>query len=146
MGFLNCLVYLLLSGLCIFFVRSWIKDKKFPFKSYKFEKEGKIYEKIKIKKWKTKLPDASVIIHKIVPGFMPEKRIRNIKKTDLKVLVKESCVAEATHTMAAVFGFLCIKICGKKVSVVISIINALWHIPFIIIQSYNRPRLQKFCV
>lgn len=149
MGFVNCLIYLIVSGLCIFFIgrifpRKFIKEKCFPFKSYKFEKNGKIYEKIKIKKWKTKLPDASVIIHKFVPKLMPEKRIRNLKKANIETLVKESCVAEMTHFLAALCGFLCIKIWYKKWGVVLSIINMICHIPFILIQRYNRPRLEKF--
>lgn len=149
MGFVNCLIYLIVSGLCIFFIgrifpRKFIKEKCFPFKSYKFEKNGKIYEKIKIKKWKTKLPDASVIIHKFVPKLMPEKRIRNLKKANIETLVKESCVAEMTYFLAALCGFLCVKIWYKKWGVVLSIINMICHIPFILIQRYNRPRLEKF--
>ena len=55
------------------FPRKWIKEDKFPFRSFAFEKNGKIYDKIKIKKWKTKWPDASMVIHKIIPQI-PVKR------------------------------------------------------------------------
>ena len=67
MKFLYCILYLIISGVIIFLIgriypRKWINENKFPFKSFKFEKEGKFYNKLRINKWKTKLPDASVII------------------------------------------------------------------------------------
>ena len=58
MNFLNCLGYLLIVGIAIFligrlFPRRWISADRFIFRSFAFEKEGKIYDKIKISKWKT---------------------------------------------------------------------------------------------
>ena len=81
MKFLYCFLYLIISGIIIFligriFPRKWIKEHKFPFKSFAFEKNGNIYEKLNVKKWKTRLPDASTIIHKVLPKFMPVKRIK----------------------------------------------------------------------
>ena len=80
MNFLNCLGYLLIVGIAIFligrlFPRRWISADRFIFRSFAFEKEGKIYDKIKISKWKTKLPDMSVLITKIIPRFMKKKRV-----------------------------------------------------------------------
>lgn len=147
MELVYCLLYLILSGVIIFFIgrifpRKWLKEDKFPFKPLKFEKDGKIYEKLKIRKWKTKLPDASVIICKFLPNFMPKKRLENKPNEKIKILIKESCIAESTHLLSAIIGLYCIKI-WKKFGIIISTVWASLHIPFIIIQRYNRPRLIK---
>lgn len=147
MSLINCLLYIVISGVLVFFIgrvfpRKLIKENAFPFKSFSFEKEGKIYDKIKIKSWKTKLPDASVIITKILPNFMPVKRIKTNSKENIEILVKESCVAESTHVFAALLSLYCIKI-AKKIGMYISLIYIFLNVPFILIQRYNRPRLKK---
>lgn len=148
MEFIYCVLYLIISGIIVFFIgrivpRKWIFENKFPFKSFKFEKNGKIYEKLKVQKWKTKLPDASVIINKIVPGFMPIKRMKIKSKEYIKILEKESCIAEINHVIVSVLGLLCMRIWKKTGGKIISIAYILFNIPFIIIQRYNRPRLNK---
>lgn len=149
MQFLDCVLFLVISGLAIFligriFPRQWIKADKFPFKSYKWEQNGKFYEKLKVKKWKTKLPDASVIIGKIFPKFMPKKRINGADKRNIKVLVKETCVAEFTHLTSALLGLFCIKL-WKGWGALVSAVWIALNLPFVIIQRYNRPRLIKAC-
>ena len=146
MKFLYCILYLIVSGIVIFligriFPRKWIKYNKFPFKSFKLENNGIIYNKLKIKKWKTKLPDASVIICKFIPKFMPIKRIKTNKKEEIEVLVKETCVAESTHFIAALTGFFCVRIWKSLGGWIISFIYLIWNYLFIMIQRYNRPRL-----
>lgn len=145
MKFLNCTLFLLISGVIVFFIgrffpRKWIKEESFPFKDFKFEQKGKLYDKIHIKQWKTKLPDASLIIGKFFPKFMPKKRIEGDAKNKIKTLIKESCVAESTHFLCAIIGLYCAKI-WKFWGVIISVIWAVWHSLFIVIQRYNRPRL-----
>ena len=147
MEFLYCVLYLMACGIIIFLLgriypRSWFCENHFPYKSYKWESDGQVYRKIGIHKWKTKLPDASVIINKIVPGFMPKKRLDSTGKEKIQTLVKESCVAEFNHFLGAVSGIVCVRI-WKKYGFIITIANSLWHIPFILIQRYNRPRLLK---
>lgn len=150
MGFINCILYLITSGIIVLligrlFPRKWIREKSFPFKSYKFENEGKIYDKIKIRFWKTKLPDASLIISKISPNFMPKKRIDKIEDSNekIKVLVKETCVAESTHFVTGLLGLLCIRIWNKLGGKLIAVIYFVWNMLFVCIQRYNRPRMLK---
>ena len=135
MEFLYCVLFLICSGILIFFIgriypRKWINEKAFPFKSYKFENNGKFYNKFKIKKWKTKLPDASVIISKIIPGFMPKKRLDKNPKEKIKVLIKESCVAEMTHAVSAIVGWFCVKI-WSKYGFYMSVLWTCFNLPFI---------------
>lgn len=124
------------------FPRKWIKEDKFPFRSFAFEKNGRIYDKIKIKKWKTKWPDASKLIHKIIP-CIPVKRFDEKSPKKVKTLIKESCVAETTHIVAFVLGFFAIFLWGSVLGVLLTIVYALANIPPILIQRYNRPRLMR---
>jgi len=119
--------------------RRWIKENSFPFKPLKIERNGKIYDKLKIKKWKLKLPDASLFFHKIFKKI-PTKRLEGNKKEKIAVLIKESCVAEMTHFVALVLGFFCIKIWKNMGGWIVSIVFMILNLPFILIQRYNRPR------
>lgn len=149
MDLLNSIIYLVLSGVFIFLIgriypRKWIHLHKFPFKSFAFERQGKIYERLNIKKWKAKLPDASRILGKLFPWLMPTKRLEGNSNKKVAVLLKETCVAEMTHVFAALTGFLCIKICkSSAIGIIVSTVNAVWHVPFVMIQRYNRPRFLR---
>lgn len=149
MEFLHCIIYLASMGILVFligryFPRKWILENKFPFCDFKFEDNGLFYERIfKIKKWKTKWPDASMILHKFFPKHYPKKRIERCDKQKIPVLIKESCIAESTHVIAGLLGFLCIKIWKKSGGIVLSITWALFNLPPILIQRYNRPRLKR---
>lgn len=111
----------------------------FPFRLYEFENSGKLYEKLSIKRWQNKLPDMSRIFIK----FMPEKRLSECTDGKLAVMINETCVAELTHIILALLGFLCIVICNNIVAVICSALYFIGNIPFIMIQRYNRPRLVR---
>lgn len=145
---LFCLSYLVSMGIIVFlcgrfFPRKWILENHFPYKSFVFEKQGKIYEKIHIRKWKTKWPDASKLFNKILGEFYPKKQIESNDTAKISVLIKESCIAESTHFIAILLGFFCLKIWFSVYGFIISVLWMLWNIPPIIIQRYNRPRLKK---
>ncbi len=144
MRFLKSILFQICMGIVVFFIgrlipRKWIREDKFPFKSYRFEKNGEIYHKIKIMQWKTKLPDASLIISKFLPKFLPAKRLENQEK--IPVLIKETCIAEATHTAAGILGFVCIPIWGGIGSWLAAILFSLYNVPYVLMQRFNRPRL-----
>lgn len=144
MRFLYSILYILCVGIVVFLLgrlypRKWLRADCFPFKSFKFEKNGMIYNKIKIMKWKTKLPDASLIITKVLPKFMPRKRLDN--ENNIPTLINETCIAEATHVVAAILGFGCVFIWNGIGGWIMSILFLLFNIPFVIMQRFNRPRL-----
>lgn len=144
MQLLRTIHYILCTSVVVFILgrvypRKWIFENRFPFKSFRFEKDGRIYNKINIMKWKTKLPDASVIITKIIPCFMPRKRLD--QNNQIPILIKETCIAEITHVLAAILGFGCVFIWEGVGGWIVSIAFLLFNIPFIIIQRFNRPRL-----
>lgn len=138
------ILYLLGISVLAFFLgriypRMWIHEDAFPFKSFSFEKNGNVYHKLKIMKWKTKFPDMSMILAKIIPGFMPKKRLE--AADNVSVLIKETCIAEGTHFWVSVFGFGCVFIWKGIGGWILSLLYLLINIPFIIMQRFNRPRL-----
>lgn len=144
MHFWHSFLYLLCLSIVAFILgrlypRKWLRPYAFPFKSFKFEKNGMIYNKIQIMKWKTKIPDMSMIITKILPRFMPKKRLAD--ENNIPVLIGETCVAEATHVIVAILGFGCVFIWNSIGGWILSVLFLLINVPFIIVQRFNRPRL-----
>lgn len=148
MELLNCLIYLAISGILVFILgrltpKKWIPENRFPFRAFEFEKEGRIYEKIKVHKWKNKVPDMSRLAAKIAPGFMKRKAVEQGTSDEMKLLVKETCIAELAHTVSALVGLACIFIWRGIGGIMIALLWGIFNLIFIIIQRYNRPRLQK---
>ena len=144
MDFLYCFIYLAIIGTITFFVgrilpKSWFNYDCFPYKCFEWEDGGKIYDKIKIKKWQNKLPDMSKIFKKL----MPAKKIVSIKHERIELMIKETCIAEVAHLALMIMGFGCASIWEGKGGVVISIVYFIVNIPFVLIQRYNRPRLRR---
>ena len=141
---LDCIIYLAALGVVSFIAgrmwpKSWLHENSFPFRSMDFEKQGKIYEKIKIKEWQNKLPDMS----RILPAFIPAKKMDADKLELLPLMIKETCVAELIHVLLPVAGLMCIGLWPGPGGIAVSIIYFLGNLPFVFIQRYNRPRLMR---
>lgn len=146
MPFLYSIIYILCIGVLTFIIgrllpRKWLNPSRFPFRSFAFEEDGKIYNKIKIMSWKTKLPDLSMIIAGVMPWLLPKKRLDN--ESRISVLIEETCIAEISHALCGVLGFGCIFIMEGIGGLVISLLCLFVNSIFIIIQRFNRPRLIK---
>lgn len=146
MRFIICFLYLLLLGLfCFPFGRLLAKisfrTDRFPFRAFPFEREGKLYEKIGIRSWQSKAPDIS----KLIPGIVPRKEMpRRPDAEALRRMINETCVAELTHILLCFAGLALLRLWPVAGGIVLFILYALLgNIPFILIQRYNRPRLQK---
>lgn len=144
MGFLRCIIYLaILSFISFLFGRilpkSWFQENAFPFCSFAFEKSGRIYEKLYIKKWQNKVLDMS----RIFPMLMPQKKMNNDSQNSLSTMIRETCIAEFTHAMLCVFGFFCLFLWHGAGGIIVSLLYCIGNIPFIMIQRYNRPRLKR---
>lgn len=143
---LGCVVYLALLGIASQLVgmaipRSAFDGDGFWFRCRRFEKEGRIYEGLGIRRWKDKLPDMSKLFKKsmvakqIRGGFTEESAVK---------LVKETCVAELVHLCLMVLGFPCLFLWHGVGGAVVWALYALGNLPFVLIQRYNRPRLKRF--
>ena len=70
-GFLRCVLYLLVLALLAHplgqaLPRRWFDGERFPYRCYKWEKQGKLYTRIGVDRWKTLVPDMSRILPDMV--------------------------------------------------------------------------------
>lgn len=122
-GLLNCEIYFAITGLLGFLAgraapKSWFCYDHFPYRSFAFEQDGRLYDRLKIKNWLHKIPDMS----RVFPG-MPAKKIAG-KPTweNLCIMLRETCVAECIHGILNVTGILCFFICDSGWCIVLYVV------------------------
>jgi len=118
--------------------RKWFDENRFPYREFSWEKFGKIYDKFKIKKWKTKLIDMSkIMVHMI------SKTVKfNATTKQLSELIKETCVAEFIHLVLCLTSVGVYWIWDGITGVFVWILCIIGNIPYIMVQRYNRPHLK----
>lgn len=140
--FIN-LLYILLWHLicfilCISIKTSFFDENKRFYKIFDFEKDGRIYtDKLKIKKWKDLLPQ---YIGK--KGFS-KRHITSVSEEYIDYFIMETCRGEWDHRMNCLYFIISFIINPFFVGLFFSFSVILINLPFIIIQRYNRCRLQK---
>lgn len=145
MKVLYCILYLAFIGIVSNFIGDTLKRERFkicrfPFTPFAFEKNGRIYEKLYIKKWKDILPDMSKI-----RSSMVKKKITKYRDADhFLTLAQEACVAETVHFFLILFALPCFFIGGAFWGTVCFVVWTLGNLPFIMIQRYNRARIIVF--
>lgn len=143
MKLLKCACYLALTGTVGFFVgrivpKRWLKPEKGWFRSFPFERNGAVYEKLGIRKWQNKVLDMS----RILPCLIPAKNLSGEYKERLPVMIQETCVAEIVHITVSIVGLRCLWMWPGIGGVTVTAIHIVFlNLPFILIQRYNRPRL-----
>ncbi len=139
-GFLYIVLLVLLSHpIGELLPRKWFNWRKKPFASFAFEKNGDIYDKIHIKKWKKKVPDLSKLMKHMVPKTVSFRD----SSASVEMLIRELCVAETVHIALFFLSFGVLFIVRSWFSILLCILYALGNIPFILIQRYNRPHLVR---
>ncbi len=146
MDFLKCVCYLAATGILFFIAGRLLAGHRFrydafPFCSFPFEEEGKLYKDLKLPQWQNKLPDMSRICKKI----MPPKRLEGRPDAEtLRGMINETCIAELIHVLLCVSGLGVLWIWRGIGGVLLYIVYCLiGNVPFILIQRYNRPRFVK---
>lgn len=143
MNFLRCVIYLATTGVIGFlagrvFPKKWLRPERGLFRSFPFEKNGKIYEKLGIRRWQNRVPDMS----RILPFMMPAKKLDRDFGPRLPDMICETCIAELVHLVLCLSGLYCLKLWPGVGGVTITAVYILFlNLPFILIQRYNRPRL-----
>lgn len=113
--------------------------EKFPYKAYAWEREGAIYNRAAIQRWKNKLPDKSRFVKSTV-----EKSFRGDHSADhVERLLQETCVAEFVHWALLALSPLFLLVLSSPLGIFLTVLYGLSNIPFIMIQRYNRPRLAR---
>lgn len=143
MKLLRCAVYLALTGIAAFILgrilpKNWFRGDAFPFRCC--EREQKLYKALHVRAWQDKVPDMS----RLLPALMPPKKLTADTFSDLPRMIQETCVAEFIHVLLSFSGLVCLTLWpGAGGMILTAVYVLLGNIPFIIIQRYNRPRLQK---
>ena len=142
--FFVCVIYLIAIGILSnpaakLINRDNIDYTKFPYRSYSFERGGKIYEKIGIRFWKDKVPDMSAVLKHLI-----KKEVR-FKSSAADVLrqIQETCVAEKVHVDLSLASVGVLFIWESSFGFFIWFLCFLGNLPYILIQRYNRPRLVR---
>lgn len=118
--------------------RKWFHPDRFPFRSFVWEKDGKIYEKIGIQWWKNRTPDMSKYIRRAFP-----KQGNLLRDPDhLRKLVVETCSAEFVHWVLILLSPL-FAILMDELGVLAMILYIIGNLVSLVIQRYNRPRIMK---
>lgn len=141
---IRCARYLLLIGMAVFFVgralpRRWFRADRFPFNSFFWEKNGKIYRALGVQHWKDKVPDMSRHSRKML-----KKQIsRRPDREQIQALIRETCVAELSHWVLILLSLPVLRFCPGIGGRAIYALCVLGNLVFVVIQRYNRPRLVR---
>ncbi len=144
MSFIYAIIYIAVLGIASHFIgqalpRAHFSAGKFPYRTAEWEKNGRVYERLGIKRWKDLMPDMS----RIMPDMVKKKLTRNIVCGEgYDTLIRETCVAECVHYwLIALSAGIFLFWRGALAAAFWLVYNVLGNVPFIIIQRYNRPRL-----
>ena len=138
-----CFVYAAALGVISFFLgrmfpKRLLRPEKFPFRTYAWE--DKLWKALKIRSWQAKVPDMS----KLFKRLMPAKALTQQTAQNLPLMIEETCVAELTHGLLCIAGLFLLKLWPGAGGIILTLIYILFgNLPFLLIQRYNRPRLQK---
>ena len=142
-GLLRCAAYAAALGIVSFFLgrllaRCTFHPERFPWRAYAWE--DAVWRALRVRHWQARVPDMSRVFTKL----MPAKRLTKQTSADLPRMITETCVAELTHTALSPCGLvmpLLWRGAGGVIAAAVYIL--LGNLPFIIVQRYNRPRLQR---
>lgn len=142
MSFVWCAITLMVAGIFSNYLgellpRRWFRAEAFPYRSFSWEQEGKIYRKLYIHRWKDIVPDMS----RVNPGMVSKHLGRLPSSEQVSCLVSETCIAEFVHWVLIVFAHLILLIEEWWATLVLYLYVLVFNLPFILIQRYNRPQL-----
>ena len=142
---IKSILFMALAGLASQLLGSLLPRRIFhgdrpPFAPFGWEKNGKVYERLHIRRWKDHVPDMSRIMKNMVKKKLPA----GSSSAHMNLLVQETCVAELIHALLIVAGLWLLHIWPGIGGWIVYLVYALvGNLPFIIIQRYNRPRLVR---
>lgn len=106
-----------------------------------FEGAGEFYERrFRIRGWKKHLPDGAPLLGRY--GF-PKQRLEGKSPEYFRAFARETCRAELTHWIIAMFGPLFFLWNRPGVGLLMVVYGLAENLPLIIAQRYNRARLLR---
>lgn len=140
---ISLLVLVIIDAVCALFVRYCLPKKVFnPFlKIYNIGKnERKFYEKIGIRKWKDRIPEAG----QLFANFSKTEVADMTNNEYVYKFMSETIYAELMHWLSMIFSFLIIFIdlrLALTVGLPLVIGNMILNLMPVLVQRYNRPKL-----
>ncbi|CAM3571742.1 MULTISPECIES: hypothetical protein [Saccharibacillus] len=120
-----------------FLPAAWYRKNDWFFAERSFEK--KAYKKIRLDRWKHKLPEAGGLWK-----FQKKNLNEKITVDYADKFILETKYGEVGHFAMAILGFACIAVNPHEyvgMALICAGVNVVVQIPFCLIQRYNRPRL-----
>ena len=140
---ISLLVLVVIDAVCALFVRYCLPKKVFnPFlKVYNVgKKERKFYERIGIRKWKDRIPEAGQLF-----ANFAKTEIADMNNNEyVYKFMSETIYAELMHWLSMIFSFLIIFIdlsISLYVALPLVIGNMILNLMPVLVQRYNRPKL-----
>ena len=142
MGLILGIGYIAAAGIASHFIGEALPRERFdplraPFAPWRWEKNGRVYRALRVYAWKDKLPDMS----RIAPDMVKKKVSLTGSWQEARRVSVETCVAEAVHWALMLLSFVIFLLYPEPLGAAIAVLYALSHLPFIVIQRYNRPTL-----
>jgi glycosyl-4,4'-diaponeurosporenoate acyltransferase len=104
-----------------------------------WERDGRAYEQVAIRRWKDRLPEAGALF----PGGVSKRRLPAGGRAALHTFVPETRRAEYAHWWCFALSPLFALWNPPAVAVVMVVYGAAVNAPFIAIQRYNRLRIVR---
>jgi glycosyl-4,4'-diaponeurosporenoate acyltransferase len=105
----------------------------------RWEREGAVYRRIGVHRWKDLLPEAGDFF----PGGVSKRRLPDASPATLGRFEAETRRAEHVHWINAWFGPTFFLWTPWQVGMTMTAFGFGAHLPFVIIQRYNRGRVQR---
>lgn len=132
-GILGILAYFIGESL----PRSMYDPRRFPYKAWKWEKNGRVYERLGIKWRKAHAIDMS----RFMKRSFPKQNTVTRDPARLRRLVQEMCNAELVHWVLTLLSPVFALLIEGWYGIVIAVAYALFNLSDVMIQRYNRPRI-----
>ncbi len=118
--------------------KSWSDSSRWWFQCFAWEDGGKFYEKyFKVSYWKDFLP--------VVNGLneVDKSHLQSLEPEYLESFIHDINLGESNHVRSIIMTGIFIIWNPPGMFFLIFTLSFLGHLPFIIIQRYNRPRMQR---
>lgn len=106
----------------------------------RWEQNGYIWQRaLRVARWKDRVPEAGGLF----AGGYPKRRVRSRETSDLEHFRSETIRAERVHWLILASTPIHLLWCRPIVAAGMVAFGVLFTVPFIVIQRYNRGRLER---
>lgn len=134
-----CFFHIVIAVVCFLIPLRFYQEKSLFFKIASWEDSGQVWQRlVAVKSWKESIPDGA----RLFKFGYEKKALKGLDVQTLRTFADETKRAEFTHWLSilpAPLFFLWNPIWAGWVMIVYAL---LFNIPFIIVQRYNRARLE----